>query len=76
MDKYVALVEERRRAYCVYMGKSEGRTLLGRPMRRREDNIKIIKKKTGWKDVDWTALAQKTDKWRDVVNAVMNIWVP
>ena len=40
-----------------------------------EENIKNIKK-SGWEDVDWTALAQKMDKWRDVVNAVMYIWFP
>jgi hypothetical protein len=37
MDNYVALVEERKGAYCVYTGKCEGKALLGRPMHRRED---------------------------------------
>ena len=44
MDNYLALVEERRRAYRVYMGKSEGKTLLGRPIRIREDNVKTYLK--------------------------------
>jgi hypothetical protein len=29
----------------------------------------------GWV-IDWIALAQDRDMWRDIVNAVMNIWVP
>ena len=74
--KYAAFVVKRRRVYRVYMGKSEGKTLLGRPMRRREDNIKTYLKKTGWKVIDWTALVPKMDKWWDVVIAVMNIRVP
>jgi hypothetical protein len=42
MKKYVAFVAKRRRAYRVYMGKFEGKTLLGRPMHITEDNIKTF----------------------------------
>jgi hypothetical protein len=28
----------------------------------------------GWGDVDWIGLAQDRDRWRALVNAVMNIW--
>jgi hypothetical protein len=29
-----------------------------------------------WGGVDWTDVAQDRDKWRALVNVVMNIWVP
>jgi hypothetical protein len=29
----------------------------------------------GKESMDWIVLAQDTDKWRALVNAVMNIWV-
>jgi hypothetical protein len=29
-----------------------------------------------WGNVDWIGLAQDRDKWRALVNAVMNLWVP
>jgi hypothetical protein len=30
----------------------------------------------GWGGVDWIGLAQDRDKWRALVNAIMNLWVP
>ena len=27
----------------------------------------------GWKDIDWINVTQNMDKWRAVVNAVMNL---
>jgi hypothetical protein len=57
------------------VGRPEGRRLLGRPRRRWEDNIKIDHQEVGW-GMDWIELAQDRDRWRAVVNAVMNLRVP
>jgi hypothetical protein len=57
------------------LGRPEGRRPLGRPRRRWEDNIKMDLQEEGW-DMDWIELAQGRDKWRALVNAVMNLRVP
>jgi len=56
--------------------KPERKTPLGRPRPRVEDNIKIDRQNVGRGDMDWIDLAQDRDRWRAVVNAVMNLWVP
>jgi len=58
------------------MDKSEGRRPLGRPRRRWEDNIKKDLQEVGYGSMDWIELAQDRDKWRVLVNAVMNLWAP
>jgi hypothetical protein len=30
----------------------------------------------GWGDVDWIGLAQYRNRWRALVNSVLNLWVP
>jgi hypothetical protein len=57
-------------------GKPEGKRPLGRPRRRRVDNIKMDLLEIGWGGVDWIGLAQERDKWRALMNAVMNLRVP
>jgi len=56
--------------------KSEVKRPLGRPRRRREDNIKINFQELGCVGMDWMELAQGTDRWRALVNAVMSLRVP
>jgi hypothetical protein len=63
-------------AYRLLVGKPEGRRPLGRPRCRWVDNIKMDHEKIGWGDVDWIVLAQDRDKWRALVNVVMNLQVP
>ena len=48
----------------------------GRPRRRWEDNIKMDFQKVGCGGMDWIELAQDRDRWRALVNAVMNLRVP
>jgi hypothetical protein len=51
------------------------RILVGRPRRRWEDNIKMYHQDVGW-GMDWIELAEDRDRWRALVNAVMNLRVP
>ena len=58
------------------MGKPEGNRPLERPRRRWEDSIKMHLQEVGFGDMDWIELAQDRDRWRALVNAVMNLRVP
>jgi hypothetical protein len=60
----------------VLVGKPEGKRPLGRSRRRWEDNIMMDLQEVGCGGMDWIVLAQDRDRWRAIVNAVMNIWVP
>jgi hypothetical protein len=62
---------EVRGAYNILVGKPEGRRPLGRTRRGWEDNIKM-----DHGDVDWIHWAQDRDRWRALVNTVMNLRVP
>ena len=58
------------------MGKPEEKRPLGKSRRRWEDNIKMDLHEVGWGSMDWIELAQDRDRWRALVNAVMNLRVP
>jgi hypothetical protein len=58
------------------MGKPEGRRPLGKRRRRWLDNIRMDLVEMGWGDVDWIGLAQDRDRWRALVNSVLNLRVP
>jgi ribosome biogenesis protein Tsr3 len=73
---HVARMGQKKNAYRLLVGKPEGKRSLGRPKRRLVDNIKMDLLETGWGDVDRIGLAQNKDKWRALVNAVMNLRVP
>ena len=58
--------------YRVLVGKLEGKRPLRRPSRRWEDNIKMDLQEVGWRGKDWIDLVQDRDRWKALVNAVIN----
>jgi hypothetical protein len=72
---HVARSEEKRGEYIVLVWKPEGRKPLGRPRRRWEDNIKMGHSGSGMGGMDRIDVAQDTDRWRAVVNSVMDLRV-
>jgi hypothetical protein len=73
---HVARIGEKRNAYKLLVGKPEGRRALGRPRRRWVNNIRMDLGEVGWGDVDWIGLPQDRDRWRALVNSVLNLRVP
>jgi len=67
---------ERRGVYKVLKGKPEGKRLLGSATRRWEDSIKMDLQEVGCRSMDWIELAQDGDRWRALVNAVINLRIP
>ena len=71
----MARMGEGRGVHRVLVGKPEGKRPLRRPTRRWEDNIKVDLREVGVGG-DWMGLAQDRDRWRALVNTVMNFRVP
>ena len=72
----MARMGEGKGVYRVLVGKPEGKRPLKRPRRRWADNIKMDLQEVGCVGMDWLELAQDRDKWRALVNAVLNLLVP
>jgi len=72
---HVARMGERKDVYRVLVGKPEGKRPLGRPRRKWEDNIMLDLQEVECGGMDWIDLAQDRDRWRALVNAVMNLRV-
>jgi hypothetical protein len=62
--------------YRLLVGKPERKRPLGRPRRRWVYNIKMDLGEAGWGDVDLIALAKDMNRWRALVNSVLNLRVP
>jgi hypothetical protein len=73
---HVARMEEKRSAYRLVVAKPKGYRSLGRPRCRWVDNIKMDFGEIGWHGVKCISLAQDRDRWRALVNEVMNLRVP
>jgi hypothetical protein len=66
---------EGRGVYRVMVGRPEGKRPLERPRRRWEDNIKMDLQELGRGCGDWMEVNQDRDRWRALVNTVMNFRV-
>jgi hypothetical protein len=72
---HVARMGEERNVYRVFVGKPEGkRRPLLRPRHRWECGIRMDVREIGW-GVYWIRLPEDRDRWRAVVNTVMNLRV-
>jgi hypothetical protein len=67
---------EKRNAYRLLVGKSEGKRPLGRPRRKWVDNTGMDLEEVGWGDVDWIGLSKDRNSWRALGNSVLNLRVP
>jgi hypothetical protein len=76
MGRACRMTVEKRSVYRILVGKPEGKRPLGKPRRRREDNIKMDLGETGWDGMDWIDLVQDRDQWRALANTVINLVVP
>jgi len=71
----VARIGEGRGVYRVLVGKPEGKNHWG-DQGVDGDNIKMDLQEVGCEGMDWIELAQARDRWRALVNAVLNNRVP
>jgi hypothetical protein len=67
---------EKKNVYRLLVVKQEGKRRLGRPRHRWMDNIRMDLGEVGWGDVDWISLAKGRNRWRALVNSVLNLRVP
>jgi hypothetical protein len=67
---------DKRNTCRLLVGRPEGKRPLGRPRRRWVDNIRMDLGKVGWGDVNWIGLALDRNRWRALVNLVLNLRIP
>jgi hypothetical protein len=66
----------RRGTLIDYWWESQRKRPPGRPRHRWVDNIRMDLGEVGWGNVDWIGLAQDRNRWRALVNSVLNLRVP
>jgi hypothetical protein len=68
-------MRDKKNSYRILVGKSVRKRLLRRPRRRWVEYIKMDLRDIEWGGKDWIVLAQDLDKWRALMNTVMNLRV-
>jgi hypothetical protein len=66
---------EKRNVYRSLVGNPEGKRPLGRPRQRWVDNIKMDLAEIGLGSAEWIGMALDREKWKALVNVVMNLQV-
>jgi hypothetical protein len=66
----------KKNTYRLLVGNPEGKRPIGRPRRRCFNNIRMDRAEVRWGDVDWIGLAKDRNRWRALVNSVLNLRVP
>jgi hypothetical protein len=74
--EHVAPMGEKRNVYRLLAGKPRKKRPLGRQACRSVNNIRMDLGVVRWGDVDWIGLAQDRNRWRALVNSVLNLPVP
>jgi hypothetical protein len=72
----VARMKEKRNAYRLLVGEPEGERPLGRPRRRWVDNTGMNLGEVVWDNFDWFVPVQNRNRWKALVNSVLNLRVP
>jgi hypothetical protein len=67
---------EKRNAHRLLVGTPERKRPLGRPRHRWVDNIRMDLGEVGWANVNWIGLTTDRNRWRALVNSVLNLRVP
>jgi hypothetical protein len=70
---HVARMWKKRNAHRLLLGKPEGKRRPGKPRRRLVDNIRMDLGEVGWGDVDRIGLVQDRNRWKVLVNSVLNL---
>jgi hypothetical protein len=73
--RHVASMGGEMKLFKVLARRPEGKRPLGRPRRRREDEIRLDLREIGQGSVEWIQLAQDRDPFRALVNMTMNLHV-
>ena len=76
VKKSEARMADRRIVYRIFVGRPDGKRPFGRSRLKWEDNIEMDLQEVGGGTMDWIAVVQIRDRWRAIVNAVMNIRLP
>jgi hypothetical protein len=75
MAGYITRIADMKSVCKILIRKPEGKSPIGRPVCRWKDDIKTDIKEIVWKVVNLIYVAQNRDRWRALLNTVMNLLV-